>query len=44
VAEQPEVIAALVANHRDLLRFVERRVGSREIAEDIEQTVLVKTF
>ncbi len=37
-----EVIAALVANHREFLRFVERRVGSRDLAEEILQNAFVK--
>lgn len=37
-----EVVATLVANHREFLRFVERRVGSRALAEDILQTAFVK--
>jgi RNA polymerase sigma-70 factor (ECF subfamily) len=38
-AETPSAAAVqvLVANHRAFLRFVERRVGSRDIAEDILQ-------
>ena len=30
-----DVVDLLVANHRDFLAFVERRVGSRELAEVI---------
>lgn len=30
-----DVVATLVANHREFLRFIERRVGSRAVAEDI---------
>lgn len=37
-----EVIATLVANHREFLRFVERRVGSRDVAEEILQNAFVK--
>lgn len=37
-------IAALVAGHRELLAFVERRVGSRALAEDILQDTLVRTL
>lgn len=37
-----DVVATLVANHREFLRFVERRVGSRDLAEDILQTAFVK--
>lgn len=37
-----EVIATLVANHREFLKFVERRVRSRDIAEEILQNAFVK--
>jgi RNA polymerase sigma-70 factor (ECF subfamily) len=37
-----DVLATLVANHRDFLAFVQRRVGSRELAEDIVQAAFVK--
>ncbi|MBA3396004.1 MAG: sigma-70 family RNA polymerase sigma factor [Deltaproteobacteria bacterium] len=37
-----EVVAALVANHREFLKFVERRVGSRDLAEEILQSAFVK--
>ena len=37
-----EVIEKLVANHREFLRFLERRVGSRAQAEDILQEAFVK--
>ena len=37
-----EVVSALVANHRAFLTFVERRVGSRDVAEEILQNALVK--
>ncbi len=37
-----EVIATLVANHREFLKFVERRVGSRDLAEEILQNAFVK--
>ncbi len=39
-----EVVAALVANHRDFLAFVERRVGSRDVAEEILQNAFVKNL
>jgi RNA polymerase sigma-70 factor (ECF subfamily) len=39
-----EVAAILVANHRDFLRFVERRVGSRALAEEILQDAFVKNL
>lgn len=38
----PETLAALVANHREFLSFVERRVGDRTLAEEILQDALVK--
>lgn len=37
-----EVVATLVANHREFLKFVERRVGNRDLAEEILQTAFVK--
>lgn len=37
-----EVVATLVANHREFLKFVERRVGSRDLAEEILQNAFVK--
>ena len=36
------VAAIFVANHRDFLAFLERRVGSRAIAEDILQEAFVR--
>jgi len=39
---QPDVLGALVANHRRFLAFLERRVGSREVAEDLLQDAFVK--
>jgi RNA polymerase sigma factor (sigma-70 family) len=38
----PEVVAVLVENHRRFLAFLERRVGSRDIAEDILQDAFVR--
>jgi RNA polymerase sigma factor (sigma-70 family) len=38
----PEVAAIFVANHRDFLAFLERRVGSRAVAEDILQEAFVR--
>jgi RNA polymerase sigma factor (sigma-70 family) len=35
------VVATLVANHRAFLAFVERRVGDRNVAEDILQSAFV---
>jgi RNA polymerase sigma-70 factor (ECF subfamily) len=37
-----EVIAALVQNHREFLGFLERKVGSRAVAEDILQEAFVR--
>jgi RNA polymerase sigma-70 factor (ECF subfamily) len=37
-------IDLLVANHRDFLRFVERRVGDRETAEEIVQDAFVRSL
>jgi RNA polymerase sigma-70 factor (ECF subfamily) len=37
-----DVVAALVGNHRDFLAFLERRVGSRALAEDILQDAFVR--
>ncbi|MBA3452949.1 MAG: sigma-70 family RNA polymerase sigma factor [Deltaproteobacteria bacterium] len=38
-----EVVASLVANHREFLKFVERRVGSRAVAEEILQNAFVRS-
>lgn len=38
----PEVAAVLVENHRAFLAFLERRVGSRELAEDILQEAFTR--
>lgn len=38
----PEVVKTLVANHRRFLAFLEHRVGSREVAEDILQEAFVR--
>jgi RNA polymerase sigma factor (sigma-70 family) len=38
----PEIVGALVANHRNFLAFLERRVGSRAIAEDILQEAFAR--
>ena len=42
--ETPATAAVLVAHHRELLAFVERRVGSREIAEELLQDALVRSL
>ena len=41
-APPPAAVATLVANHRQFLRFLEQRVGSRAEAEDILQEAFVK--
>jgi RNA polymerase sigma factor (sigma-70 family) len=38
----PDVAAVLVANHRQFLAFLEKRVGSRATAEDILQDAFVR--
>lgn len=38
----PEVTRALVDNHREFLRFLERRVGRRDLAEDILQEAFTR--
>lgn len=43
-ASGDEVTQALVANHRRFLAFLERRVGSRAVAEEILQSAFVKTL
>ena len=42
MSASPEVVAVLVDNHRRFLSFLERRVGSREVAEDILQDAFVR--
>jgi RNA polymerase sigma-70 factor (ECF subfamily) len=37
-----DVVETLVSNHRQFLAFLEKRVGSREIAEDILQEAFVR--
>jgi RNA polymerase sigma factor (sigma-70 family) len=41
-APSPALVAKLVANHREFLAFLERRVGNRAEAEDLLQQALVK--
>ncbi len=43
-AASSQIVAQLVANHRDFLRFVERRVGNRAIAEEIIQEAFVTSL
>ena len=42
--ETPEVIRVLVDNHARFLAFLERRVGSRQVAEDILQEAFVRSL
>lgn len=37
-----DVVETLVSNHRQFLAFLEKRVGSREVAEDILQEAFVR--
>jgi RNA polymerase sigma-70 factor (ECF subfamily) len=41
-AQSAEVVRALVANHREFLRFLEKRVGGRDVAEDILQEAFAR--
>jgi RNA polymerase sigma-70 factor (ECF subfamily) len=38
----PDVVGRLVANHREFLAFLQSRVGSRAVAEDILQDAFVR--
>lgn len=40
----PEIVAILVENHRKFLAFLEKRVGSRAVAEEILQNAYVKVL
>ncbi len=40
----PAAVAVLVDNHRAFLRYLERRIGSREVAEDILQDAFVRNL
>jgi RNA polymerase sigma-70 factor (ECF subfamily) len=40
----PEVASVLVDNHREFLRFLERRVGRRDLAEDILQDAFARSL
>ena len=42
--EMPAHLEALVENHRTFLRYLERRVGDRELAEDILQEVFILIY
>jgi RNA polymerase sigma factor (sigma-70 family) len=39
-----QLVAILVENHREFLRYVERRVGDRAIAEEIVQEAFVRSL
>ena len=41
-APSAEVVRTLVENHREFLRFLERKVGRRDVAEDILQEAFVR--
>ncbi|MCP3135760.1 RNA polymerase sigma factor [Pyxidicoccus xibeiensis] len=43
-ATDEAVVQALVGNHRQFLGFLERRVGSRAVAEELLQAAFVKTL
>ncbi len=43
-ATAPEVVAALVANHREFLAFVQRRLGDRALAEEVLQDAFVRSL
>jgi len=40
----PEVLRALVDNHARFLAFLERRVGARDVAEDILEEAFVRSL
>ena len=40
----PQVVDLLVANHREFLRYVERRLGDRALAEEILQEAFVRSL
>jgi RNA polymerase sigma factor (sigma-70 family) len=43
-APTDQIVATLVANHRDFLAFVEKRVGSSAVAEEILQDAFVRSI
>ena len=43
-ADTPEVLRVLTDNHARFLAFLERRVGSRDVAEDILQEAFVRSL
>ena len=42
--ESPAPLDVLVENHRPFLRYLERRVGDRELTEDILQGAFIKVM
>src|SRR4051812_38514227 len=42
--DSPGALAVLLDNHRAFLRYLERRVGDRELAEDILQDAFIKVM
>lgn len=44
MSEGDHVVELLVANHREFLRYVERRVGDRALAEEIVQDAFVRSL
>jgi len=42
--ESPSALAVLVDNHRRFLGFLERRLGSRDVAEDLLQDAFVRAL
>lgn len=42
--DPPAALAVLLDNHRAFLRYLERRVGDRELAEDILQDAFIKVM
>jgi RNA polymerase sigma factor (sigma-70 family) len=43
-APSPDVVARLVESHREFLRFLEARVASRAVAEELLQNAFVRTL
>ena len=43
-APTQEIVATLVANHRDFLAFVQKRVGNAAVAEEILQDAFVRSI
>jgi RNA polymerase sigma factor (sigma-70 family) len=44
VSTMPDHVETLVANHREFLRYVERRLGNRALAEEIVQDAFVRSL